>query len=454
MEHTLTDPFLEALRESLPESVLIDGDVPGYRYSVTHFENEPIRGAVVPTGVEDVSTVMRLASEHRVPVTPVSGGTSYSGAVIPQPGGLILDLSRMNRVIEIDAENLVAVVEPGIVLKTLDRELAAQGVTIGHEPDSWFASTLGGACSTNGVGHRSTLELLSEQILGVEAVLPTGEVVTTRPVWKSSTGKDTVNHLFLGMEGAYGVLTRLHVRLRRLPAHEDLVVFGFEDFHSAARAAWEIVQDGVYPIGMYVLDGPRARALVGPLPGDPDGVLVAYLGGAEHMVAAQRGVIEAACGKGSLLESAAESWMLKRHYYVRASRRTGGTVTGTLTSFGRFTDFLTMFDIFRSKTSEHGFDDSYVGAMLYFGRSWLAASMLVGIDRFDEEILARHRNWETEIIDAQLALGGTADAVTSVGIWRADRMEAEHGNAHHLLRTIKQTLDPASVLNRGIRGLT
>jgi D-lactate dehydrogenase (cytochrome) len=297
------------------------------------------------------------------------------------------------------------------------------------------------------------VELLAEQVLGLEAVLPDGTVVQTRPVWKSSTGKDTINHLFLGMEGAYGVLTRLHVRLRALPEREQVALYGFADFKEACGAAWQLIRAGVHPVGLYVLDGPRATALMGSLPGDPDGVLVAYFGGVDGVVEAQRQALAAVCGRGTHLDEVADRWMLKRHYYVRAGRRQGGSVTGTLASFPRFTDFLTMVDRFRSLTDQHGFTDTYVGVMIYFGRSWMAASMLVGVDAHDPEVMHRHSRWQTDVLNAQLDLGGTADAVTSVGFWRADYMAAEHGNGHELLRLIKHTLDPGQILNRGIRAL-
>ena len=202
---------------------------------------------VRPGCTAEVAGVVRWANEHRFPIIPYGGGTGVMGAVVPARGGLVLDMKRMNRVLDVDAVSLTARVEAGIVLGDLEAVLAGQGLMIGHDPYSVPIATIAGTISTNGVGYRACAHgPMGEQVVGLEAVLPNGRVIETRDIPKYSSGPN-LNHLFIGAEGAFGVITRATIRIFRIPECSQFASVGFDSFEEGFNAASEMLAVGIRP---------------------------------------------------------------------------------------------------------------------------------------------------------------------------------------------------------------
>ena len=202
---------------------------------------------VRPGCTAEVSEVVRWANEHLVPIVPYGGGTGVMGAVVPAYGGIVLDVKRMNRILEIDPESLTARVEAGVVLEELESVLAEQGLMIGHDPYSVPIATVAGTISTNGVGYRAcAYGPMGDQVVGLEAVLPDGRIIETRDVPKYSSGPN-LNHLFIGAEGTFGVITRATIQIYRVPESAQFASVGFDDFEEGFAAASEILALGIRP---------------------------------------------------------------------------------------------------------------------------------------------------------------------------------------------------------------
>ena len=202
---------------------------------------------VRPASTAEVSEVVRWANDRCVPVIPYGGGTGVMGSVVPSQGGLVLDVKRMHRVHDIDAESLTARVDAGVVLEELETTLAEHGLMIGHDPYSVPIATIAGTISTNGVGYRACAHgPMGEQVVGLEVVLPDGRIIETRDVPKYSSGPN-LNHIFIGAEGVFGVITRATIRVYRTPESALFASVGFDTFDNGFHAASEMLAIGIRP---------------------------------------------------------------------------------------------------------------------------------------------------------------------------------------------------------------
>jgi glycolate oxidase len=210
---------------------------------------------VRPESTAEVVSVLRAAVTHGVPVTARGSGSGLSGAAVPEPGGLVVSFERMNRILEIDTANHLAVVQPGVTLAQLDEATAAHGLSYPVYPGE-LGSSLGGNVATNAGGMRAVRYGVTRgQVLGLEAVLATGEVLRTGgKVVKASTGYD-LTQLIIGSEGTLAVVTEAIVRLYPRPAHQATVLAPFTGVDEVARAVPRVVTAGLAPLILEYIDG-------------------------------------------------------------------------------------------------------------------------------------------------------------------------------------------------------
>lgn len=245
------------LRETLgPDKVLID-DAIGEDYhhdeSLGGHWTAPI-AVVRPVSAADVVATLALANETGTPVTVRGTGTGLSGASIPIESGILISFERMNNILEIDEENFLAIVEPGVQLDQLDAELAPRGLAYAVYPGEYSAS-LGGNISTNAGGMRAVkYGVTRNNVLGLEAVLPTGEVIHTGGrIVKVSTGYD-LTQLIIGSEGTLAVVTQAVLRLVPRPKHSATILAPFETLDAITAAIPRIVDSGIGPNLLEYLD--------------------------------------------------------------------------------------------------------------------------------------------------------------------------------------------------------
>ncbi|MEV4318016.1 FAD-binding oxidoreductase [Actinocrispum sp. NPDC049592] len=218
---------------------------------------DPVRPAFVvrPSTAEQVAQVLRTASDQGIPVTARGSGSGLSGAAAPRPDGVLISFERMNAVLEIDTENHVAVVQPGVTLQELEERTAANGLVYPVYPGELSAS-LGGNIGTNAGGMRAIkYGVTRHNVLGLEAALPTGEVIRTGGKFvKASTGYD-LTQLIIGSEGTLAVVTEAVLKLHpRLP-HQGTVLAPFTDLDEVARAVPRVADSGLGPLILEYIDG-------------------------------------------------------------------------------------------------------------------------------------------------------------------------------------------------------
>lgn len=209
---------------------------------------------VLPTSTEQVAAVMALAAEHRVPVTPRGSGTGLSGACVPEAGGVVLAFEAMATILEVDDQNHVAVVQPGVTLEQLNAELATHGFFYPVSPGENSAS-LGGNVNTNAGGMRAVkYGVTRHHVLGLEAVLPGGEVIRTGgKLVKNSSGYD-LTQLIIGSEGTLAVVTEVTVKLQPALPHRSTLLVPFATLDEVANAVPLIVGSGVGPLMTEYID--------------------------------------------------------------------------------------------------------------------------------------------------------------------------------------------------------
>lgn len=210
-----------------------------------------IPGAVVrPASTEEAAAVMRLAHQERIPVTPRGGGTGLCGGCVPTPGGLVLSLERMNRIIEIDSANQMAVVEAGLPLVDFYKAVQDAGLYFPPHPGDESA-VMGGLVATNAGGARAVkYGVVRSYIRGLEVVLPTGRII--RPggkLMKSSTGYSLL-HLLIGSEGTLGVVTRVIVQLMPPPPNSRSLIVPYERLEDAIETVPLLIQRKILPLAV------------------------------------------------------------------------------------------------------------------------------------------------------------------------------------------------------------
>lgn len=240
---------------------------------------------VRPRTTEEVAAVMRVASARRIPVTPRAGGTGLSGGALPVRGGIVLSVDRMNTILEIDAANLVAVVEPGVITQTLQEAVEKQGLYYPPDPASRGSCTLGGNVAENAGGpHAAKYGVTKDFVLGLEAVLPDGGVVKPGgKLLKNRTGY-SLAQVLVGSEGTLAVVTRIWLKLIPLPRFRRCLLAPFPGVEEAAAGVARVYAAGLFPAALEFMEREAIRMAVDhlrtPVPGaDAEALLLLEVDG-------------------------------------------------------------------------------------------------------------------------------------------------------------------------------
>ncbi|HWB87533.1 MAG TPA: FAD-linked oxidase C-terminal domain-containing protein [Bryobacteraceae bacterium] len=255
---------------------------------------------VFPRSTEEVSAIVKLSHEYRVPIVGRGSGTGLSGGAIPRAGGLVIGFARMNRILEIDYENERAVVQPGVVNLDITLAVQAQGFFYAPDPSSQRACTIGGNVSENAGGpHTLAYGVTTNHVLGLELVLLDGTVVETGGKELDLPGYDLTG-LLTGSEGTMVLVTKVIVRIMRKPETVKTLLAIYDSSEDAGRSVAEITACGITPVAVEMLDGVLLRmveeATHAGYPLDAGAVLLIELEGLSEAVEAQTAQVREACG--------------------------------------------------------------------------------------------------------------------------------------------------------------
>ena len=261
---------------------------------------------VFPTSAEHVSAVVKLADREGLPFVARGAGTGLSGGCLPAEGGIVLSLMRMNRVLEVDYDNQVAVVEPGLVNLHLSWKVGPKGYYYAPDPSSQQACTIGGNIANNSGGpHTLKYGVTTNHVLGLEVVMPDGEIVWLGGRTRESQGYDLVG-VFVGSEGTFGIATKIVVRILKKPQAVKTVLAVFDEVDQASAAVSEIIARGLVPAAVEMIDqltiGAVEDAFGCGYPRDAAAALLVELDGLEVGMATQAERIVAACRESGARE--------------------------------------------------------------------------------------------------------------------------------------------------------
>ena len=260
---TPTTEILAQLETALGSEFVRTDDQSRAAYGVDALKKgHPADIVVFPATTAEVAAVVRLCAAHRLPMVPRGGGTGYTGGAVPTRGGVVISLERMNRILEIDQANLVAVVEPNVVTGDLQDAVEKIGLFYPPDPASLRQSVIGGNVAECAGGPRAFKYGTTKQyVLGLEAVLPTGEIVETGgKVVKNVVGYD-LTHLLVGSEGTLAIITRITLRLVPKPPVQATLRATFPTVEAAVEAVGGIISERVVPAAIELIDGTSLEAV-------------------------------------------------------------------------------------------------------------------------------------------------------------------------------------------------
>ncbi|MDX3238561.1 FAD-linked oxidase C-terminal domain-containing protein [Streptomyces sp. ME03-5709C] len=449
--------LIDRLSAGLPdEAILADPDVTAsYANDMAGFCPAGTPAVVVlPRTVEQVQHVMRTATALRVPVVPQGARTGLSGAANASDGCIVLSLTKMDRILEIDPVDRVAVVEPGVVNATLSRAVAERGLYYPPDPSSWEQCTIGGNIGT-GSGGLCCVKygVTAEYVLGLEVVLADGRLLRTgRRTAKGVAGYD-LTRLFVGSEGSLGVVVRAVLALKPAPPAQLALAAEFPSAKAACQAVCDIMAGGHVPSLLELMDGTTVRAVnemtgMG-LPESTEALLLAAFDTpAPAADLAAVGALCTAAGATQVVpaDDAAESELLLQ------ARRTALPAMERVASATMIDDvcvprarLAAMLDGVAAIARKH---DLTIGVCAHAGDG--NTHPVVCFDAADAEETGRARASFDEIMALGLELGGTITGEHGVGILKREWLARELGPVGvEMQRGVKAVFDPLGILNPG-----
>jgi glycolate oxidase len=426
----------------------------GYEHDESGLPGRALQAVVLARSTEEVQAVLRYAREKRVPVVPRGAGSGKSGGAIPERGGIVLSLEKMDRILEISHADMVAVVEPGVVLEKLQEAVEAENLFYPPDPNSQQWCTLGGNLAHNAGGPRALkYGVTRDWVLGVTAVLPSGELIRAgHRSWKGVAGYD-LTQLLVGSEGTLAIITQATLKLIPLPRRVETLLALFPDEDAAAAAVQALFGAGLLPRACELFDGPSMRA-VGPrapfkFPDGVGGALLVEFDGHGDGVSEELARAGELCTDGRALEVLAAQDAAQRRKLWETRRMTSVALKDirphkisedVAVPRGRLVELIREV---REIGKRHGIETACYG---HAGDGNLHVNLLFA----SVEEQSRAHGAVGEVIDATLALGGTITGEHGVGLAKREYLAREQSKELIALqKRVKLAFDPDGLLNPG-----
>jgi len=458
---TLTDSRKRDLRREL-ESIVGPGAVLSDPDELLVYESDGLTlfraladFVVFPTSARHVSAIVKLANRESLPFVARGAGTGLSGGCLPTEGGIVISMMRMNRVLEVDYENQIAVVEPGLVNLHLSWKVGPRGYYYAPDPSSQQACTIGGNIANNSGGpHTLKYGVTTNHVLGLEVVMPDGEIVWLGGKTREPCGYDLAG-VFVGSEGTFGIATRIVVRILKKPQAVKTVLAVFDQIDQASAAVSAIIGCGLVPAAMEMIDRLTIQAVEDAFncgyPRDADAALLIELDGLAVGMDVQAEHIVEACRESGAREVRTARTEAERQLLWKGRKSAFG-------AYGRVSPAYMVMDgvIPRTKlpyvlgrvneiVAAHGLR---VGNVFHAGDGNLHPNILYDPRKPGEE--ARVVAAGAEILKVCAEVGGSISGEHGIGLEKADYMPFIFSEADlACMHRVKEAFNPSGLCNPG-----
>ena len=432
-----------------------------YCYDATRKRYAP-DGVVFPRDESDVSEILKYCNEHKITIIPRGAGSGFTGGALASSGGIIMALEKhMNKILEIDLENMVAVVQPGVINKDLQKAVEKLGLFYPPDPASETYSTLGGNVSENSGGMRAAkYGITKDYVMALRAVLPNGDVIRAGKRTIKDVAGFNIAGILIASEGALAVITEITLKLISKPKFSKTAMGVFPSVESAMNAVFKTMAAGVTPVAMEFLDNLSIKAveerfhrglptsagaiLVSEMDGNDESVINADLERLkEHFIA--NGASEFRVAKDA--NESSDIWFARRNCSQAIN------CYGSLKINEDITVPRSKLPALLEKIAE--ISAKYNVTTPCFGHTGDGnVQTNVMVDKNDPEAVKRGHEAITEIFKATVELGGTLSGEHGIGISKAPFMSLAFSEAEmNLFRAIKKAFDPNNILNPNKMGL-
>ncbi len=418
------------------------------------FDVPPPQAVVFAQSEAEVARVVVLCAQHRVPVIPYGAGSSLEGHLLAVHGGVSLDVSRMDRILRVDAEDLTVTVQPGVTRKALNEALRHEGLFFPIDPGA--DASLGGMAATRASGTNAVrYGTMRENVLGLRFVAASGEVVRTGSRAKKSSAGYDLTRLLVGSEGTLGVITELTVKVHPLPEAVSAAICFFPGIDAAVRTAMQVIQIGVPIARCELLDANAIRAVNAHdrlrLKEQP--MLLMEFHGSEAGVAEQAATVQAVADEhggeafewATTPEARTRLWTARHHAYLSGLQMRPGcraVTTDTCVPISRLAENI---DASIAEVEAAGLPYFIVG---HVGDGNFHMAYLLDPARPDE--LATAERLSAQMVARALALEGTCTGEHGIGLHKQRFLVDETGEAAvAMMRAVKEVLDPLGIMNPG-----
>ena len=427
----------------------------GFDASIHHKTPNAI---VRPTSAKEVSEIVKLANRTRTPIVPRGAGTAMCGHTVPVKGGIVVDLTLMNKIKEIRIEDLYCVVEPGVIYDKLNAALSKHGFWFPTSPGSGEACTIGGMVVSNASGMRAIkYGATRDYVLGLEIVLPTGDIVHTGTrTLKNSSGYQ-IDRLMVGSEGTLGIVTEINLKLAFKPKASAMTLAAFNSVYDAGKCVSNIIKRPLMPSAIELMDSVCIKAVnkcmnVG-LP-DVAAILMIEVDGHPTAVEDELKIVEEICRQSGAVSTEPTRDKKKIDYWTYARK----AIMPSLSRYGeKFVSVALADDMsvpiskipdavvaFQKIAEQNGV---IIGTYGHSADGNLHTKMLV--EPSSDDSWRRGEKAVGEIYDKVIELGGTVTGEHGVSITKAPYMKKERADSLAAMRAIKKALDPKNIMNPG-----
>ena len=448
---------IELLRATLPQdSVVTDATrtAPFETDGLTAYRQRP-PVVVLARNTEDVRTVLRVCRETNTPVVTRGAGTGLSGGALPLANGVLLVLSRMNSILDVNVEGSTATVQPGVTNLSISQAVADKGLYYAPDPSSQIACSIGGNVAENAGGvHCLKYGLTLHNVLGLKVQTIEGDELVLGESGYESFGLDLLP-LFIGSEGLLGVVTEITVKLLPIPPAKEVMLGAFHDIKSAADCVADIIAEGIVPAGLEMMDSLAIQAAEdfanAGYPREAESILLCEVDGTATQVKRDSHLIEARMTDNGAFEirratdpaECERLWQGRKAAFPAVGRISPDyyCIDGTIPR-RHLSDVLEKIAELASK------HELRVANVFHAGDGNLHPLILY--DASDAEQLHRAERLGVEILERCVQVGGTVTGEHGVGIEKLDPMCSQFSDAElNQFHTLKKTFDPANLMNPG-----